>query len=531
MGKPAALVSAHAGAALPATVGFMDIGTNSIRLLVARFGPRGAAHTLIALKETIRLGEEVFSEHRLSPAAMARAVFVVRQFAAQAREAGASELIAVATSASREAENQQEFLYRLRDEAGVEVHVISGREEARLIYLGVASGVHLGARRAFMVDIGGGSTEISVGTQANHLYLNSLRLGAIRMSSRFLHNRNGPVPQRLYDRLRRFVRDEASTAIAELGAFDIDVAIGSSGTIENLAEVASLMFPGARRDVLRFADLERVIAHLRSLPLAERRLIPGLNPARADIIIGGAAILHVLMEELSLREVRISTRALRDGLVADYRLHHGHHDAGESVRHRSVHQLGRHCGYDEVHAGTTARLALELFDSAASAGLHSLGNWERELLEYAALLHHIGAFVGYNDYHKHSEYLVRNAELLGFDELETNIVGLVVRHHRNGLPRRRDHALAGLSTRHREAVRALSMFLRLAENLDRTQTGVVESARLRRIDESKVALHIVAGQGWQADLWGLPDQAGAFKKTFGRQIVFDAAPVPALAVY
>jgi exopolyphosphatase/guanosine-5'-triphosphate,3'-diphosphate pyrophosphatase len=501
----------------------MDIGTNSMRLLVVQLQPNHSYTVLAQLKEMVRLGEGEFATQLLQPQAIDRAVLVARQFATLARVSGADEIIAVATAATREADNQRAFLRRLRQEAQLDVHIVSGLEEARLIYLGVAHGMHLDGKQAFFIDIGGGSTEVMVGTQHQHLYLNSLKLGAIRLTTRFLANHCGPVPLRLYDQVCRYVRHHAVRTLRELREYPIDLAVGSSGTIENLADIAARMFlkrPWQRDEPLSYAHLKQVVAYLSSLPLEVRRKVPGLTPARADIILAGAAILDTMMQELALPEVRVSDRGLRDGLLVDYLLKNGHAPLleGLSVRQRSVLQLGHTCRFNESHARTTARLALGLFDSAREAKLHRLGLWERELLEYAALLHHIGAFLTYNSYQTHTYYLIRNAELLGFDQTEIAIIATTAFYHRKLLPRKKHPEFATLTRQEQRIVRVLCMLLRLAENLDRSQAGSVHDARLCVADVNHMVLHVYATQDCQVELWGVENQATAFAKVFGCQL-------------
>jgi len=517
------------------TVAFMDIGTNSIRLLVVRFSPNHSYTILTQLKQIVRLGEGEFTQRHLQPQAMARAGLVARQFAGLARAHGADEIIAVATAATREADNQDVFLARLQDEAQLDVRVVSGPEEARLIYLGVSSGIHVGDRQAFFIDIGGGSTEVTIATQHQHSYIGSLKLGAIRLTTHFLPDARGPVSLQTYDGIQRYVRHHAVRTIRELRAYRIDLAIGSSGTIQNLADVAARQFhrrPLQRDDVLTYAHLKQVVAMLAALPLEARRKVPGLNPERADIVLAGAAILDAFMQALDIPDILVSERGLREGLLVDYLLKH--EDAALladlSVRTRSVLQLGRACNFDEAHARTTTRLALGLFDSARDAGLHRLGAWERELLEYTALLHHIGAFLTYTDYQAHTYYLIRNANLLGFDQKEIALMATAALYQRKALSRKKHPEFAALDTRSQQIVRVLSVCLRLAENLDRGHAGLVQQARLCSVDTTHVALHIYALDDCQVEVWGIHKHAEAFEKVFGQRLVVKVlSPLPAPA--
>jgi len=514
---------------LPHTVAFMDFGTNSIRLLVVRLEANGSSTVLHQLKETVRLGEGEFTYHRLRREAIDRAVAVARGFATLARSSGVDEIHAVATAATREAENRQVFLRRLADEAGIDVRVVSGLEEARLIYLGVASGINLEGKQALFVDIGGGSTEVIVGTQNEQRYLNSMKLGAIRLSNQFLEGVTRPVTESQYSSLRAYIRTHAARTLHELREYKLDLAVGSSGTLENLTDITARMFlkrPWQRGDAFTYAQCSEAIRMLCSLPLEERRRVPGLNPARADIIIGGVAVIDVLMEELGIETLRFADRGLREGLLADYLERQGHPDFEVPLRERSILQTGRKCRFDEPHARKVADLSLQLFDSAREMGLHTLGDWERELLEYAALLHHIGSFVSYSGYQRHTYYLIRNAELLGFDETEDTILAYTCLFHRGALPRKRDTEFMALSSKEQERLLVMSTLLRLAENLDRSQAGNVISCALRPGHGQRVVLELTAGHDCEVEVWGLRDQVDVFGKVFGRSLEV-SIPVPA----
>jgi exopolyphosphatase/guanosine-5'-triphosphate,3'-diphosphate pyrophosphatase len=512
----------------------MDIGTNSIRLLLVRLHPNHSYTILTELRQIVRLGDGEFASQHLQPAAMERTVRVAREFAELARANGADDIVAVATAATREAENQDDFVKRLQAEAQLEVRVIAGLEEARLIYLGVSHGIHVGDKQAFFIDIGGGSTEVIIGGQYQHVYVGSLKLGAIRLTSQFLPQAGNPVPLHTYNTIQRYVRHHAVRTLREMQGYRLDLAIGSSGTIRNVADVAARRLykrPLQQDDILTYAHLRQVVALLAALPLEERRKVPGLQPERADIILAGAAILDAFMQELGVLEIHVSERGLREGLLVDYLLKHQDASllAGLSVRARSVLQLGRACHFDEVHAQTTARLALGLFDSARDMGLHCLGAWERELLEYAALLHHVGAFLTYTDYQAHAYYLIRHANLLGFDQKEIALMATTALYQRKALPRKRDAAFAALDARAQDIVRVLSVFLRLAKQLDRGHAGLVHQAWLRPLDTGHVALHIHAAHDCQVEVWDLDKRAEAFHKVFGRGLVVSVLPLPASA--
>jgi exopolyphosphatase/guanosine-5'-triphosphate,3'-diphosphate pyrophosphatase len=226
------------------------------------------------------------------------------------------------------------------------------------------------------------------------------------------------------------------------------------------------------------------------------------------------------MEELSLPEIRVTDRGLRDGLLVDYLLKNGHAPPwGEmSPREMSVLQLGRACRFNEAHARVTARLALALFDSAREAGLHRLGKRERELLEYAALLHHIGGFLTYDNYQAHTYYLIRNANLLGFDQTEIALIATLAFYHRKGFPRKKHPEFAALTKKAQRLVRPLCVLLRLAESLDRSHAGYVRHARLCAIDAQHTMLYVHAVHDCQLEIWGVQEHLEAFTRVFERAL-------------
>jgi exopolyphosphatase/guanosine-5'-triphosphate,3'-diphosphate pyrophosphatase len=506
-------------------VAFLDLGTNSIRLLVVRFQTGGAYSVVYQEKETVRLGEGEFRRGgRLQPAAMRRAGLVCARFVAVARSQGASEIVAVATSATREAANRSQFTRYLLRRTGVDVHVISGPEEARLIYLGVVSGLSLDGRTALFIDIGGGSTEFIVGTQTEHLFLDSVPIGAIRVAQRFFPPDDvGPVSVAKYARIRRFVSTNMVRTFQSLQKKQYDLAIASSGTAMNLAEVAMKKHEKRslrRGDVITRAQIRDVVQMLCGMSLEERRKVPGLNPERADIIIAGAAILETIVSELDLAGLLISDRGLREGMPVDYLTQHAAVTPDQfSFRERSVLELGRRCGFDEPHARQVALLAWQLFDSGREMGLHRFGELERELLEHAALLHDVGTFVSYNHHRGHSYYLIMNAELLGFHQRELAIIANLALYHHKAFPRPRHPEFKALDKPDRQIVRQLCVLLRIAESLDRGHMGAVREARLVPVDRRTVALEITPASDCHLEIWELTKHEQLFQTVFERELV------------
>ncbi|MBE0528448.1 MAG: Ppx/GppA family phosphatase, partial [Thermoleophilia bacterium] len=441
-----------------------------------------------------------------------------------------TRFVTVATAATREARNAGEFVRLMRETAGLEVHVVSGREEARLIYLGLLSRVHVDDR-ALVIDIGGGSTEVAVGDGAGADLVESISLGAIRLAT------EGPAPDDQgrytaadYEDLKHHVRLTSQHTLRDVGRPEA-VAYGTSGTIVNLASVAARMLhkrvPG-RDEPLTRKDLRAVAKRLRVMTADERLSAPGLSPARVDIIVAGAAILDALMEDLGIDViVALDECGLREGLLLNDLARAGQHELrhGAGVRERSVLQLARSTSFDEAHARQVARLALELFDSARASGLHRLGPEERELLEYAALLHDIGTFLSYTRHHQHTYYLIRHADLIGFDQDEVAVIAATAYFHRKALPAPRFEAFSGLDRRSRKVVRRLGAFLRLAEYLDRGHTGAIAHARLRR-EASSLLLEIEPVGDWSLEEWAVERRRDSLEKAFGYPLGVIALAVP-----
>lgn len=508
-------------------VAFIDIGTNSVRILVVRLNPNHSYTILTRQKQQVRLGEGEFEQDLILPEAIERLVLVCRKFNDLARSFNTEEFVAVATSAMREAGNQYEVLHHLRQEAQLDVRVISGKEEARLIYLGVASGLHLCDRTAFFMDIGGGSTEIAIGGERNYTYLESFRLGAIRLSGLYSPDKpDGVISPSQYRKIQHHIRNAIVRSAGKIKKERIDYAVGSSGSIMNLAEIAQkTLHPGAVPVESRIShkDLCRIIDILAALPLEQRKKVPGINPERADIIIAGAAILETFMKELSLASIATTSRGLQDGLLVDYL---SRMDAfpllGElSPRQRSVLQLGRSCGINEVHARTVTALVLELFDSAYDLGLHPYGARERELLEYATFLHDIGSFISYTNHQAHSYYIIRNSELLGFDEKEIAIMANIVRFHRKKSPRKGDPGIDELDSRELGMLRILATFVKFGETLDRSHTALIRHVRFSGIHDDAVHLEVNTRGDCQLEIWGIESEKKAFEKVFGKKLVFE----------
>ncbi|HEU5002416.1 MAG TPA: Ppx/GppA phosphatase family protein [Actinomycetota bacterium] len=465
-------------------VAAIDIGTNSLHLVIARLLGQRAFEVIEREKEMVRLGSGAGDMTHLEAGAIDRAIAVLARFREVAEMHGA-RVVAVATSAVREARNRAEFLSRALSEAGVLVEVVSGTEEARLIHLGVLQAVPVFDQRLLLCDIGGGSTELLLGYQGESLAARSMKLGAIRLTQRFFSAER--ATSAAVDSCRRFVRSTLSSFRREVERYGFDVAVGSSGSIGAVCAMAS-----ARHDetvpktwnsfTLGRGDLDAVVKALVKAPTVEARAkLSGMDPRRADIILAGALILEQVFEEFGLREMRFSDYALREGVLLDaWRRAHGgslHHLS--DLRRRSVTALSEIMDEDREHSAHVAYLALDLFDQTEP--LHRLGDDAREYLEAAALLCNIGLFVSHAAHHRHTYYLIRNSDhLTGFTDREIELIAQIARYHRKGLPRPTHPEFASLSKGDQRLVRCCAGLLRVAIGLDRTHnqrvTGVAVEA-------------------------------------------------------
>jgi exopolyphosphatase / guanosine-5'-triphosphate,3'-diphosphate pyrophosphatase len=484
----------------------VDIGTNSVHLVVARVD-EDRIEVVEREREMVRLGSSAGDMKRLTPAAITRGIEALVRFKQVAAIHGAT-LRAVATSAVREAENRAVFLDRAR-EVGVEVEVISGFEEARLIHLGVLQAVPVFDRQVVVCDIGGGSTELVVGRSGDILAARSLKLGAIRLTRRYFDKPK--LSSRAVDACRSDIRAVLAPAEREIERSGYDVAVGSSGTIEAVCRMVAVR-AASRTDAtlprtlnnmtISRSDIDGVVRRLiKATTVKERAKMPGLDPGRADIILAGALILEQVVQAIDAPALTFSDYALREGVLLDtWRREHGgslHHLS--DLRRRSVIRLAGQMDEDPAHSEQVARLALQIFD--ATAARHRLGDDSREELEAAALLANVGLFVSHAGHHKHSYYVIRNSEMLtGFTDREIELIAQVARYHRKSAPRKKHPEFAALDRADQQRVRVLAGILRVAVGLDRNHGARVQSVTCHEGTGGALTLEVTPAPGEDVSL-------------------------------
>lgn len=481
------------------TIAAVDIGTNSIHMVVARATDTGF-EVITREKSPARLGEGAGDMKSLGRAAMDRGIEALARMRRIADVHGAT-VVAVATSAVREAENREEFIRRAAVEAGTSIRVISGVEEARLIHLGALQALPLAGRRSILIDIGGGSTEVVVADDESELFARSFKLGAVRLTNRFFAS--GHTKSSAVDECRRFIESMVEPVRREIRSLGHEVAVVSSGTAETVARIVRMKSHGSvppsmngvtftSRDLSRAAD---VITD--STTDGARRAIPGMDPARADIITAGTLILDELARAFRIRELTFSEFALREGVLLDAarRLRPGSDGANRDVAVTSARKLCRRCDEDPAHAETIARIATRIYDQICDE--FEVDRRDCALLEVAGLVANVGITVSHARHHLHSYYIIRNAELLGLSQHDIEIVAQVARYHRKSEPKEEHAAFAALDETDKMRVRVLAGVLRVAIGLDRTHDGRVTDVVL---DAGKKRVRLLVGAAADADL-------------------------------
>ncbi len=512
----------------------IDVGTNSIHMAVVRIQPTLPAFTIISReKDTVRLGDRCPETGQLTPAAMDRAIAALQRCQEVARSLNARQVIAVATSAVREAPNGLDFLQRVEAELGLQIDLISGQEEARRIYLGVLSGLEFSQQPHVIIDIGGGSTELVLGDGQDPRTLSSTKVGAVRLTAEFVTT--DPISPAEFQYLQAYIRGmlERSTdeLLSHLQPGEKPRLVGTSGTIETLAMLHARDKLGVAPSPLNgyqfsLKDLKELVGRLRRMTNAERAAIPGMSDRRSEIIIAGALILQEAMTLLGLQSISICERALREGVIVDWMLTHGLIEDRlryqSSVRQRSVIKIARKYQVNLDYAQQVANLALSLFDQLQGK-LHQWGTEERQLLWTAAILHNCGHHISHSAHHKHSYYLIRHGDLLGYTELEIEVIANLARYHRKSPPRKKHTNYRNLITkRHRQMVEQLSALLRLAVALDRRQIAAIQDvACTYHADKRELHLNVIpkqAGDDCALELWSLNYKKDVFEAQYGVKV-------------
>ncbi|SEJ41527.1 exopolyphosphatase / guanosine-5'-triphosphate,3'-diphosphate pyrophosphatase [Cyclobacterium xiamenense] len=483
----------------------IDIGTNSIHMILVKVQPGNRFEILMQEKSMVKLGVGVFAKNKISPDALERGVETIKKYVQLADQYGVDDIIVNATSASREAKNGREFLDRLIQEAGISPRLISGKEEARLIFLAVKEAISIKKEKVLVLDIGGGSTEAVVGDEHQIYFGNSMKLGVLRLLDKVGHS--GPLTKEAQQDLKRHIRKAASKLMDPIRETGFNRVIGTSGTIRSLAEscLEKTENPDPERvnaEEIRLEELVRLRDKLIGASPEARGEIPGISPNRSDAIHLGALLLVELLQLVEADRMTISDASLREGMILHYieknKLQIGKETQGKNLREKSCIWLANRYETELDAKKHVSGLALQLFDQLKS--LHGAGEQERSLLYHAALIYDVGLYVKFQDYHKHSRYIINHSQLRGFTNEEVLLLGHLARYHRKKGPKKRHKKFKRLTAPQQKQVRLLAGILRIAIGLDKTKNQWVQTLYCLP-NRSKLEIQVFAEENIALELW------------------------------
>jgi exopolyphosphatase/guanosine-5'-triphosphate,3'-diphosphate pyrophosphatase len=497
----------------------IDIGSNSIRMEAAEVAPGQPIRVLASDREVTRLGESVFRSGSVSDEALRATCAVLARMAALYRRLEVVGVRAVATSAIRDTRNQKEFLERAAEAAGTRIEIISGREEARLIHLGVESVWPQTGRRALMIDIGGGSAEIIAAEDGQLRESFSKPLGAVRLNEMFLRD-DPPSPRQLRE-MHEYIQEKLSSPLRRLGAAGWDRAIATSATASAIASAVSRV-PRSKRDEIdrlriSTAQVRRLYARLSQLNLAARRKVTGIGPRRAEIIVAGLAVLLDFTQQFHLPAVYYSRAGVRDGIIADLAARNVGAERSRLSRdqRREVEEMARRYGVPLERARKVAHDANLLF--AALQPIHGLPPDAGKSLEAAAYLCDVGHYVSSASHHKHAYYVVANSDMAGFTDRERLLIASLCRYHRKSLPGPLHSAYQTLTAEERRTLMQLIPILRLADNLDRSHDQRLERVDVRTPD-GEIVLQVHSNGNLDLEQWRAERAGEAFRQIYNRTV-------------
>lgn len=488
-------------------IAVIDLGSNTTRMIVVGYVPHQSFKLIDEIREAVRLAHGIGSDGNLQLDPMNRAIKTMRLFHQMCRGIGVDRIVPVATSAVREATNREEFLQRIKDEAGLDFRVLSAHEEAYYGFLGAVN--TLDVTDGCVIDIGGGSTQVSQVYRRQMGQTISRPIGAVRLTDRFV--KSDPISTRNLRDLQKAISAQFDSVPWLNGVGGTLAGIG--GTIRALAEIDQKTrnhpIDRVHGHILKADRVFELIDMFKSLTLKQRQDIPGLSRDRADLILAGASILAEVMRRGKFDQIMISGQGLREGVFFEH-FTHGHSPLIPDIRSFSVYNLARMYHYEAIHSAKVRDLALSMFDQLQS--MHGYGADARELLGHAAILHDIGNAVNYYDHHKHGAYLILNSTMQGFSHREVAILALLVRYHRKG-----DVSIESLkqvlSPGDYELVAKMSAILRLAEFLERRKSQVVQDVTVEL--GSTVRIITIAAGDNALEVWDANRAAGLFRKAFG----------------
>ena len=496
----------------------IDVGSNAIRLAIASVDDKGRLDLIHTAREPVRLGADVFANKEISYKRLVEAMDAFLKFRKLINKEKVRSVRAVGTSALREASNRDYVINQIAKASEISVEPIPGDEEARLVYLAITSKVNLQRKPALIVDIGGGSVEVSLVSRGEIVATESFATGTVRLLQMLEQKKRG---DKVFRRLvRSYLNVEDTRLKKEIGKQRIGLCIATGGNVEALGDLGVQICRKKNNTSLTTDDLDSILARLESRSYEERMKKFRLRPDRADVIIPAAIVLQNIAQHARIGRILIPRVGVKDGLLID--MVSGLRKVEEPFDYTQViasaQLLGRKFDYDAQHSMTVARIALELFD--ATRKLHRLGGNERALLEVAGLVHDVGYSIGMTDHHKHSYYLIKASPIMGLSESQRQIVATIVRYHSRALPKPNHQEFEELDIGQRTIVNRLGPLLRLAEALDREHAGRVKGLRIK-VGMGKVRLRLIGRGGLLLERWAVARNSPWFEKTYKRKVVVE----------
>jgi exopolyphosphatase/guanosine-5'-triphosphate,3'-diphosphate pyrophosphatase len=504
------------------TYAAIDIGSNSCRLKIAGVY-KHRLRTLHEDREVTRLGESVFATGIVSPEAMANTIHALRRFHKAVQAHAVDRIRVVATSAMRDARNQSAFVSWVRSATGWNVEIISGLEEGRLIQLGVTANEPGARGKCLLVDLGGGSCEITHSEQGRIREMVSLPLGAVRLTREFLRH-DPPLPEEV-TRMQRWIQRELRRAERKLGSHGLRTVYATSGTAAALFAATSMKKKGKAAGIASVTGVRALAEKLTRMADLQRAGVPGIGPRRSEIIIAGAQVYAALLERLHLPGFRYSPMGLRDGILAlmlaESEERTSAHHRFEVERWASVLELCKHYGVDAKRTEPVRATAVQLFDDLQR--VHALPKPYRLWLEAAAMMHETGKFMNYQGHHRHTQYIIANSELYGFTPEQRAITAAITRYLGKSRPNANHRELRGVPVQEHPHVQRAVVLLRLATALHQDRASDVQSIRIR-VQPKQVRIRITPGRtGAELEFWSLRKEAAYFCEVFGRELAVELA--------
>ncbi len=494
------------------TIAAIDVGSNAIRMVVGRVSGTDQMEPIENIRIPVRLGQDVFSVGHIGEPSMQAALDAFLRFHKIAGQFEVKQIRAVATSAMREAENSDILIDRVIQHTGIQVDIISGEEEARLIHLAVGKAINLQHKKTVLIDIGGGSIEVAISQGNKIISAESYDMGTVRL----LRSLDDRVQKSFWVLLHEYTESARGRIKRELGKRKLDLCIGTGGNLEELGNLRRKIFKRDSSHLITVNELETLGEKISKMTFDQRIKKLNLRPDRADVILPATMVLLMIVHEAHIKEIQIPGVGLKDGVLWDMMpLALGSQLPRHEQIWTSATRLGQKYQFDGEHGVRVAKIAQSVFDQTLV--LHNLEEGDRLFLEVASILHDVGHFIDTLNHDKHGYYILKNSSLIGLDERQRDIVANIIRYHRKTAPTNQDEQFKALAQKDRLIVTKLCALLRLADAVE-----VSHTARIRDLTMKKVKgywqLKMVGEGNLLLEKWALEKRKALFEEVFGTRL-------------